>query len=130
MNYLVRQAIKWRKQHQERNSRVEKIINTIRSCKTDEQLLTAIKLVDVSSRNQLEKEQFDDVILEVAINQAKDVTAQNFESHDCFLYNSLLWHITGEKTEDGLKVNRAVFIPRKLEIDLSNSSFNKKIMEL
>lgn len=130
MNYLVRQAIKWRKNHQERNSRVEKIINTIRSCKTDEQLLTAIKLVDVSARNHVEKQQFDDVILEVAVNQAKDVTAQHFTSHDCFLYNSLLWHITGEKKEDGLKVNRAVFIPRSMEVDLSKYNFAKKVRGL
>ena len=128
MNYFVRQAIKWRKTNQERSNRVEKIINVIRSCKTDEQLITAIKLVEQSSVNNIEKEQFNDIVLEVASNQVKDVTMTHHSNHVNFVYNSVLWFITGEhKENDDVVINRAVFIPWNLEVDLSKTLLKNKL---
>lgn len=128
MNYFVRQAIKWRKSNQERSNRVEKIINVIRSCKTDEQLMTAINLVNQVSINNIERSQFNEIILEVASQQVKDVTMSHHIKHENFVYNSLLWLITGERSENDIVINRAVFIPWYMEVDLSKVYLKNKLI--
>jgi hypothetical protein len=130
MNHYIRQAIKWRKGTPERQNKIEKIVNTIRSCRTDQQLYSAIRLVETSSSNSMEKEQLMDVVMDVAVNHAKDCTAEVGTFHNNFTLSSLLWWITGFKCEqEGIIITRAVFKPTMQEVDLRRFNVSHKLNE-
>ena len=120
MKHYIFHAKKWRQRTPQRNSRIEKMINILRSCQNAQQLNIAWKFVSEICRNSIERDEMFSVYLDTALNDIKDLTATFTQVEDKWEFSGMFVKATGIIKDGTKEANRVVFLPSQKEIEVKH----------